>query len=205
MLSFAPHINPVHCHYNDASTLEKMVDDVLVQAPMRSNLVGFSLGGYLGCLAALKEPHKFSSVTIIAATPEGLTESEKDLRLKNADFLMNHPYKRISKHRLRQLVHPNHLKDKKIIDTIFEMEKGFERDALLHQLLAPINRRDISENIRELTIPIQFIMANDDQITSMSKVEKLSKLSSHITMHRISESGHMIPLEAPQKLATLLS
>ncbi len=204
MLDFIPHARPVHCDYSDASTIDQMVGAILKQAPEKSHLIGFSLGGYLGCLAALKEPKRFACVTAIATSPAGLTENEKNLRRRNVDVLKNHPYKGLSKRRLRQLLHPNQLDNQELIDTILHMEKELGKHVLMRQLLAPINRRDISKELLQLTLPIQFIMAEDDLLVPVDPAKKLSELSPYITLHSVSGSGHMIPLEAPEKLASLL-
>lgn len=204
VLSFLPQIDPVHCSYSNAITIDQMIDSILAQAPDRSHMVGFSLGGYLGCLSALREPDKFTSVTAIATSPNGLTESEKNLRRKNAAILKNHPFKGVSRKRLQQLLHPNHMENQEIVNTILNMEKDLGQDVLVHQLLATIDRHDISKGLLQLAIPIRFIMAEDDQLVPIEPVNKLSKQSSHIACYNISNSGHMIPLEAPEKLASLL-
>lgn len=204
VLDFAPHINPIHCNYCDATTIDQMVESILAQAPEKSHLVGFSLGGYLGCLAALREPHKFISVTAIAASPAGLSEKEKNLRRNNADILKSQTFVNSSKKRLQQLLHPDHIKNQEIMSTILEMEKSLGKHVLVQQLLATINRHDISKELLQFITPLQFVMANDDQLVPTGTVERLSELSSHIALHKISNSGHMIPLEAPEKLASLL-
>lgn len=204
MLNFVPHVHPVHCDYSNASTIDHMVDSILTQAPEKAHLIGFSLGGYLGCLAALKEPQRFASVTAVAASPAGLTENERSLRRRNVDVLKNQPYKGLSKRRLHQLLHPNQRDNQELIGTILQMEKELGKRVLMRQLLAPINRRNISKELLQLTIPIQFVMAEDDLLVPMDPAKKLSELSPYITLHRISGSGHMVPLEAPEKLASLL-
>lgn len=203
-LGFMSGINPVHCDYSDASTIDQMVDAILAQVPEQSHLIGFSLGGYLGCLAALRKPHVFASITAVATSPGGLTESEKSLRRKNTNILKNHPYKGLSKQRLQQLLHPSHIENQEIVSTILQMEKDLGKQVLMRQLLAPINRPDISEELLQLTMPVQFVMADDDQLVPMGPAEKLTELSPNIKLRRISGSGHMIPLEAPEKLASLL-
>ena len=205
MLGFLPHINPVHCDYSGASTIDQMVDAVLEQAPEQSHLIGFSLGGYLGCLAAQREPYRFTCVSAVATSPNGLTESEKSLRRNNANILKNHPVKRLSKKRLQQFLHPDNMENQEIVNTILQMEKDLGKHVLIRQLLGSIDRNDISKELLQLAIPIQFIVAEDDQLVPVEPVYNLSKRAHHIVCHNISDSGHMIPLEAPEKLASLLA
>ena len=205
MQQLMPQIRPHHCDYASADTMESMMQAVLDQAPAGpSHLVGFSLGGYLAIMAALKAPDLFKSLTVIAASPYGLTQREKDLRRRNADMLSRIKYRGMSKARLAQFVSADHLENKIITNTITQMEKDLGQEVLLRQLLATVDREDISQALLGLPIPKHFIMADEDQLVPMEPVEKLSGSSKTISVTRITGSGHMIPLEAPGELAQVL-
>lgn len=194
-----------HCDYTAADTIDGMAAAVLDQAPdARSHLIGFSLGGYLAIEAAVRAPHRFKSLTIIAASPYGLTNSEKELRHRNADMLKRLTYRGMSKARLRQFVNPDHLEIPEITGTILEMEKDLGQQVLIRQLIAPIDRPDISGALLALKMPVHFIMAEDDQLVPIGATEKLAAKSETITLTRLSGCGHMIPLEAPKELAEAL-
>jgi len=205
MLDHMPGVDAHHSDYSDADSMDGMRDAMLAQAPNTPcHLVGFSLGGYLAIMAALREPSKFKSLTIIAASPYGLTDAEKSLRKRNAEMLTRLTYKGMSKARLAQFVNADHLDDPAITDTILQMEKDLGQDVLIRQLIAPIDRLNIAEELLSLEMPVSFIMAEDDQLVPIGAIEKLAAKSDTITLHRMSGTGHMIPLEAPAELAKLL-
>lgn len=205
VLPLMPGMDAHHCDYTAADTMDSMRDAVLGQAPdTPCHLVGFSLGGYLAIMAALRAPSRFKSLTIIAASPYGLTDGEKTLRKRNAEMLTRLTYKGMSKARLAQFVNADHLDDERVTGTILQMEKDLGQDVLIRQLIAPINRPDVSAELLALDIPVTFIMAKDDQLVPLGAIEKLANKSDNITLHCVEGSGHMIPLEAPDRLASLL-
>lgn len=205
VLAHLPDVEARYCDYAAADTMDDMCNAVLEQMPdTPCHLVGFSLGGYLAIMAALKAPEKVESLTVIAASPYGLTDAEKALRSRNAEMLTRLTYKGMSKARLAQFVNADHLEDEAITGTILQMEKDLGQDVLIRQLIAPIDRKNIADDLLALETPVTFIMAEDDQLVPIGAIEKLAAKSNHITLHRVSGSGHMIPLEAPEELAKRL-
>jgi pimeloyl-ACP methyl ester carboxylesterase len=195
-----------HADYTGSDTMEVMLEKVMAGVPdERCHLVGFSLGGYLAMMAATRAPERFKSLTVIAASPYGLSDDEKSLRQRNAEMLTRLTYRGMSKARLRQFVAEEHLDDEAITGTILAMEHDLGQYELIHQLIAPIERPNVKAELLALDIPVHFIMAKHDAMVPFGAIEKLAAGSAgKITLHAIEGSGHMIPLEAPQALAKLL-
>lgn len=195
-----------HCDYTKGETMEAMCHAVLDQAPdTPCHLAGFSLGGYLAMMAVLKAPERFESLTVIAASPYGLSDSEKALRNRNAEMLSRLTYRGMSKTRLAQFIHADHLDEETITGTILGMEKDLGQDILIRQLIAPIDRPDITDDLLALEKPVHFIMATDDRLVPLRAIEKLAARSDNITLTRLRGTGHMIPLEAPKALAAAIN
>jgi len=206
LVPYLPSNTPlVHADYTGQISLDAMIEAVIEQAPIEpSHIVGFSLGGYLAMRAALKAPEKFRSLSLIATSPYGLQESEKTLRQQSADTLRKYAYKGMSKKRLAHFLHPDHLENTEITNTILSMEKDLGQQELINQLLAPIERRDISAEIAALPMSKHLILAEEDQAVPYGKVAKFAELDTDLSLHTVKKSGHMIPLEAPEKLAEIL-
>lgn len=195
-----------HADYTGSETMEVMLEKVMAGVPdERCHLVGFSLGGYLAMMAATRAPGRFKSLTVIAASPYGLSDDEKSLRQRNAEMLTRLTYRGMSKARLKQFVAGEHLNDEAITGTILAMEHDLGQDELIRQLIAPIERPNVKTELLALDMPVHFIMARNDAMVPFGAIGKLAAASGgKIMLHGIEGSGHMIPLEAPQQLAELL-
>ncbi len=207
MLPFMGGKEIVHADYTGSDTMDAMFERVMEGAPDKpGHLVGFSLGGYLAMMAAIRAPGRFKSLTVIAASPYGLSEEEKTLRQRNAEMLTRLTYRGMSKARLRQFVAEKHLEDEVITGTILAMERDLGQAELIRQLIAPIDRPNVKDALLALPLPVHFIMAQEDAMVPFGAIEKLAAASGgKIRLHAIPHSGHMIPLEAPEALARLLT
>lgn len=206
MLPFMDGADISHADYTGSDTMEAMLDKVMDGVPDEPcHLVGFSLGGYLAMMAAIREPARFKSLTVIAASPYGLSVDEKALRQRNAEMLTRLTYRGMSKARLKQFMAEEHIDNEAITGTILAMERDLGQAELVRQLIAPIERPNVKADLLALDIPVHFIMARADAMVPFGAIEKLAAGSdSRICLHMVEGSGHMIPLEAPEKLAALL-
>ncbi len=203
-----PYLNAYEIHhtvYAGQTSMDNMLAAVVENKPEKSHLIGFSLGGYLAMEAALKNPDDFESIIIIASSPYGLSDDEKQLRTVNAEMLSRMTYRGMSRKRLSQFVSPNNMADNSVTDTILQMEKDLGQDELINQLIAPIDRRNLKEDLITIGKPVHFIMAEEDELVPIGAIEKLAEAYEHIHLHRIEGSGHMIPLEMPEKLANIIN
>lgn len=185
--------------------MDDMLAAVVENTPEKSHLIGFSLGGYLAMEAALKTPDNFESIIIIASSPYGLSDDEKQLRKINAEMLSRMTYRGMSRKRLSQFVHEHNMDDTSVTDTILQMEKDLGQEELINQLIAPIDRRNLKEDLIAFKKPVHFIMAEEDELVPIAAIEKLANAHEHIHLHRMVGSGHMIPLEIPEKLAEIIN
>lgn len=191
--------------YAGKTSMQEMLEAVTEQRPTHSHLIGFSLGGYLALKAALNNPEAFESIIIIASSPYGLSADEKTLRQANADMLTRMTYRGMSRKRLAQFIHARNLTNTSITETILKMERDLGQKELITQLLAPIERESLKEQLAQFSKSVHFIMAEDDQMVPIAAIEKLAANNSHIHLHRLADTGHMIPLEAPTQLAELIT
>ncbi|MCK0070139.1 alpha/beta fold hydrolase [Kordiimonas laminariae] len=194
-----------HAVYAGQTSMDDMLAAVVENKPEKSHLISFSLGGYLAMEAALKNPDNFERIIIIASSPYGLSDDEKQLRRVNAKMLSRMTYRGMSRKRLSQFVSPNNMTDNSVTNTILQMEKDLGQDELINQLIAPIDRRNLKEDLITIGKPIHFIMAEEDELVPIGAIEKLAEAYEHIHLHRMEGSGHMIPLEIPEKLAEIIN
>lgn len=205
MLPLLDDVSVSHSDYRNATTEAEMISCVAGQIPCGAHLVGFSLGGYLAAQAVLNHGSHVKSLTLIATATGGLAEDEKKLRLQNADLLRRTGYKGMSRKRLAQFVHGSNMDNGAIVDIIHAMERDLGPVVLVNQLIATAERQDLKTQLPGLEMPLFLIAAEKDRMVPLSSIRETAALAASSKLAVLTgQTGHMIPLEAPRKLANFL-
>jgi pimeloyl-ACP methyl ester carboxylesterase len=171
----------------------------------KANLVAFSLGAYLAVEYALANPERVNSLVIIASSARGLQEKEKATRLRIIPLLEKNHYTGMTQMRLREILAPEHMDDPAIVGVIQAMAVELGKDVLLTQFRTTIERPDLMSRTGELRCRVLAIASEQDKLVAADDVREFSRYNPAIELHVLQEgTGHMIPLEAPQALASHL-
>lgn len=176
----------------------------------KAHLVGFSMGGYIASLAAIRWPNLVASLTLISFTSEGLTESEVKQRKSIVASINSKQYQAMSDNRLAIfLSKPNNIEEKqlnrqKAADTIRAMEADLGPSVLKYHIESTTPRASITKQLAKLSCPAQIISGADDPLVPARSLEIMQKLMTNATFHKLANSGHMLPLENTNELARLI-
>ncbi|KAB8044904.1 alpha/beta fold hydrolase [Janthinobacterium aquaticum] len=200
-----------HCdlHYvplHKARTRGQMQELIAGHSAPRAHLVAFSLGAYLAVEYAVAHPERIASLTLIANSARGLQPAEIETRQRIAVMLERNAYTGITRQRLREILHPAHLQDAAIVGVIDQMALELGKDVLLTQFATTIGRLDLMDELAALTFPVLIVGAEDDKLVPAADLRAMAARFPHATLQMFGEAsgqqtGHMIPLEAPQALA----
>lgn len=198
-------ILPVHIDITLATSFEEINQIVLNHIEEPATIIGFSLGGFSAMNFAIHYPEKVKKLVVVAANTNGLNDSEIQLRKSTIAFLEKHSYKGISQARIQQFLHPDNHSNSKIISIIKKMDSDLGKDVLFRQLKATSTRLDISQKVLKLDIPIFFIAAENDALINPKKLKEFANKTEKGIYVMIKNCGHMIPLEKPEELASILN
>lgn len=192
-----------HIPLPQARTREQMLELIGAHSAPQANLVGFSLGAYLAVEYALAHPQRVQSLTIIGSAGKKLADKEKATRERIIPQLEKNQYTGMTHMRLREIVAPEHLDDDAIVGVIQQMAVDLGKDVLLAQFRSTIERPDLMERVRALQCPVLILGSALDKLVPAADVRELAANCPNARLHLLTEgSGHMVPLEAPQFLAT---
>ena len=166
-----------------------------------ANIVAFSLGVYMALEYALAHPERVKSLVLIAGSAKGLSDKEKQLRLRTIPMLERTAYAGLSSVRLREVLHPAHHDDQSIIGLIQQMALDLGKDVLLTQFRASMNRPDVMDRLHEITCPVLLVGANEDKLVDPAILPEMHPRFPKARLRMYDNTGHMIPLEVPQMLA----
>ncbi len=167
--------------------------------------VGYSLGGRLLAQVVKKRPTMFEKVFFISSNPFTLTETEKIERDKFnthwADKFKTHEWPAL----MSQWAGLRVFKGSK--HTPFRLEDDFERDKLSMALInwSPTLQQLTVEELSDIKGVQFFWAAGDYDVKYKDLIEGWSQKFPEHKFYYISQSGHRVHFDAPEKLTNLLT
>lgn len=190
-----------------AENLEHMLAltaDRVDDAQQKAHLVGFSLGGYIASLYALKNPAKVASLTLIGYNSAGLTESELQSRKHILKHIQSGKYKGMNKQRLAEFVDATYIDNPAVTQTVQDMSQDLGPAVLRNHIQASTPRQSLTDELAKAKFPISLIAAQNDKIAPMSEMQNMHKKFPGSSLSEVSGSAHMMLLEQPAELAAMI-
>ena len=176
-------------------------------------LVGFSLGGYIASAIALKLEYKLKHLLVISNFPKNLPSAEIKQRKRTIDWISQRGYSGIPNKRIDDLLHANikqfNPQDYQAIrQVIVDMDRELGVEVLLHQLSVSLHRPNLLSLLTQLTLPITLLVGDEDNLVDLVSLKQELRhelqRGDNILLKEIAHTGHMLPLESPQALTTML-
>jgi pimeloyl-ACP methyl ester carboxylesterase len=188
-----------------ARTRAQMQSLIAARTAPVAHIVAFSMGAYLALEHTLAHPDRVASLVLIASSARGLRAEEKERRQRSMAVLEKHAFAGTPPSQLRSFVLPAHLDDPSIAGVIQQMSLDLGKETMLAQFAASMERPDLMERLRELRCPVMIVGAEDDAMVRAADLHAMAEQVPGVKLKIISGSGHMIPLEAPEKLRDALA
>ena len=168
------------------------------------NLLGFSLGGYIASYFAITYPNRVNRLFSVAATPGNSTEAEIERRKQKFAVIEQEGFLGLSYKKAKSLVEEKNQNDDELIKIIQDMFMELGKETFISQLTSTFYRKDLFEDLINLSIPIWFFYSINDRLLNQEAIKKLL-LDNH-NMNIINRVGtsHNIPLEEPMLLSTYI-
>jgi pimeloyl-ACP methyl ester carboxylesterase len=188
-----------------ARTRKQMQSLIAARTAPAAHIVAFSMGAYLALEHALSKPERVASLVLISSSARGLRAEEKERRQRAMAVMKDHPFSGTSLGQLRNFVLPAHLDDPSIAGVIQQMSLGLGKETMLAQFAASMERADLMEHLPALRCPVMIVGSEDDAMVRATDLRAMAEQVPEARLTIISGSGHMIPLEAPEKLRDALT
>lgn len=192
----------IHIAIPAENNIDKIVTALEQKFPAgKINLAGFSLGGYIASAFALKYPDKINKLLLISNMSYLLPAAELKERSRTIAYLKLHGYSGIPTKRITALLHSSKHNNQEIINCIQAMDIALGKETLIHQLTVTTQRENLLVKLPTLAIPIQFLIGDNDLLVKLTRIEAVLTQSTLISLTTLADTGHMLPLEQPEKCA----
>lgn len=169
------------------------------------HLVGFSMGGYIASQYAISNPHKVASLTLIGYCSEGLSKQELTQRQLLIKTINNKKYKGSSIARTQQFLHKQNHTSTELTREIMAMSDDLGASVLKAHISACTPRPSLTKQLASRPFEINIIGAEADLIVPPKQLDLMHSSLDNSHFDMITEAGHMMMLEQPTQVASLLS
>ena len=185
-------------------SIGKLAEDALAQAPQGPLAVaGHSMGGYVALEMVRRWPARVERLALLNthARPDSAESTENRRRLM---ALAERDFPGVIQALTPKLLAPAHQGDPGMTGTLSEMALGAGKEAFLRQERAIIGRIDSRPGLGAIRCPTLVVAAAQDQLRSLAEAREMADAIPGATLAVIEDSGHMIPIEAPQRLLDVI-
>jgi pimeloyl-ACP methyl ester carboxylesterase len=180
-------------------SIEALAERALADAPRRFSLIGFSMGGYVAREMAWRAPERVQALVLIATSARGDGANQN---ARKASAFDPSKFNGLSRGAIVKSLHPDRAGDTDKIERIRAMGQRLGPEVYIRQ--AGIVREDGTPHLSEIQVPALVIAGAQDVLRSLDEARELQRGIPGATMAVIEDTGHMMPIEAPQRLSHVL-
>lgn len=184
-------------------SLEAMAKRVLLNAPPRFVLFGFSMGGYVAQWVYKFAPERVIAIVFMNTSAHQQSAAEVAQTQAQIELAKQYPFKGLTKRALASSVDPDRTGDQALLDRLQTMAVANGKDVFIRQLSAM--RNDGYEDLQKIQCPTLIIASRNDQMRSVAESQQMADRIPQSQLIVMEHCGHMTPLEKPVELLEVLN
>lgn len=155
-------------------------------------MLGHSMGGYVTLAFAEKHPSKVEKIGLFHSTAYEDTPQKKDNRNRTIEFIQKHGMEKFGSSFVAPLFfHKNRDQLKEEINFLSNEASSCNQAAVIAATEAMRERKDRAQVLKEINIPVLFIIGEEDPAVPLEKSMEQSKLAQQAEVHLLPKTGHM--------------
>lgn len=162
------------------------------------HLCGHSMGGYISLAFAKKYADRLSAITLFHSSSYADDEMKKETRLKAIQLMEEKGTDAFLKTMIPGLFNDKVL-FKNEINELISKAKAFSPEVLIQYYRAMIDREETSDVLKNIHVPVQFIIGEKDKVVPFKHALAQSHLPSYCFLSILRNSAHMGMIEEKEK------
>ena len=197
-------------------TMQAMASAVLARAPAeRFALAGLSMGGYVALEIMRQAPERVAALALLDTSARPDTPQQTGMRLAtiaqaganssaNPGANPDAGFDAVMTGMLPRLVHPAHIDDAAIVDTLAAMARSIGLQGFAQQQHCVISRADSRSTLSRIRCPTLVLCGREDQLTPLALHEEMATGIAGAKLVVLETCGHLSPLEQPEPVTIAL-
>lgn len=193
---------PITCPpINDIDTLGK---ELLNELPETFYLCGFSFGGFVALSMLQQEPERIEGLVLMATSPSSDTTTRKEGRAQAVERAKAGEYEEMIGGQAGKIFYQDNGEKPEIKALRKKMQADYGADRFIAHQEASMERPDRMNALQQYEGPILVVAGSDDQVFPAIQMQSFSDEVERSNYAEVSKSGHMLPMEEPEQVATVL-
>jgi pimeloyl-ACP methyl ester carboxylesterase len=169
-----------------------------------TNILGFSLGGYIALHYALKYPKKIEKLMLVSSSFNSLKKDEIEKREAGLNFIKQFGFKTLSKKAVQVMLDKSNIENLKLIKQIQDMYNSLGEENLFSQMKSTLYREDLTNKLIRLNVNILFVYSIYDNLLDTNTIEKMVLKNKNFKSNRFESTSHMLTLEKPLEIKEII-
>jgi len=183
------------------TAVRAILADLNARGIEKAHLVGHSMGGSIAALAALSEPDRIASLTLLA--PGGFGEEIAGLLLRRYGAAASQIDLRDC---LTRMSGPDFRPSNETVEALAAIRALNGQSEKLVEIAAAITENDRQgviprDRLATLTMPVAVVWGTEDTVLPFSQTGDLPPA---FTLYPVREAGHMLPEEVPETVLDII-
>jgi len=191
-----------HADLRHDSTLEAMARRALASAPPSFTLIGFSMGGYVAREIVRQAPERVRALVLIATSTRPDSPALRQSKGAVAKAAPSVSFSGLSRIAIASSLHPRERDNAALIERVRMMGVRLGGEAFRRQSM--LERPGDLHLLDHIRCPTLVAAAGHDRLRSLEESRELHAGIAGSEFAVIEDSGHMIPIEAPQALLDVI-
>lgn len=192
----------VHADLRHDTSVEAMARRVLETAPPTFLLVGFSMGGYVARAIARQAPERVRALVLVATSTRPDTPSLQKRKGAIGAAAPSIAFSGLSRVAVASSLHSKQRDNDAMIERVRAMGVRLGGDVFRRQSM--LDRPGDLERLHEIRCPVLVVAAAQDRLRSVEEAREMAEAIPGAVLEIVEDSGHMIPIEAPQRLLEIV-
>ncbi|MFK3739865.1 alpha/beta fold hydrolase [Massilia sp. TN1-12] len=192
----------VHADLRHDTSVEAMARRVLETAPPSFLLVGFSMGGYVARAIARQAPERVRALVLVATSTRPDTPSLQKRKGAIGAAAPSIAFSGLSRVAVASSLHPKQRDNEAMIECVRAMGVRLGGEVFRRQSM--LDRPGDLERSHEIRCPTLVVAAAEDRLRSIDEAREMAAAIPGAVLEVVEDSGHMIPIEAPERLLDIV-
>lgn len=186
-------------------TIGAMAERVLAKRSGPFALAGLSMGGYVAFEVMRREPGRVLRLALLDTSARADTPEQTARRRGLIELAQKGRFLGVTPRLLPQLLHPDHVRDHTIANTVVQMARSVGREGFLAQQRAIMGRPDSRPGLGRIGCPTLVLGGRQDVVTPPEVLEEIAAGIPRARLALIQRCGHLSPLEQPEAVTAAMA